>query len=341
MKKVLVSGYIGFNNFGDEAIFLALSTHLKQLGYEISVLCNNKKEVKKKYNVKTYNYKKPAQILKAIMNCDILISGGGSLLQNKTSNLSLFYYLFIILIAKLFFKKTIIFAQGIEPIKGKVQTLITKNILKTTDFISVRDKNSFNLLKNWGLSPMLVSDPVYSIVQNIEICNEKKDIIVQLRDFKGMDDIFLENLANAIKKANQNNEKINVFSFQDEIDEKICKKFIEILKKYNIKAEYISNKSINETIEIVNRAKYMISTRLHGVLISHALKTKTFALIYDKKIETIANELNIENIDINNYEPKELETKLTNFFTKEKEIINYRKFNWKCIDNVLEFRSMK
>ena len=167
MKKVLVSGYIGFNNFGDEAIFLALSTHLKQLGYEISVLCNNKKEVKKKYNVKTYNYKKPAQILKAIMNCDILISGGGSLLQNKTSNLSLFYYLFIILIAKLFFKKTIIFAQGIEPIKGKVQTLITKNILKTTDFISVRDKNSFILLKNLGLSPMLVSYPVYSIVQNI------------------------------------------------------------------------------------------------------------------------------------------------------------------------------
>ena len=96
MKKILVSGYIGFNNFGDEAIFYALSTHLKSLGCDISVLCANKKDVAKKYNVKTYNFKKPLQILKAIFNCNILISGGGSLLQNKTSNASLYYYLFIL-----------------------------------------------------------------------------------------------------------------------------------------------------------------------------------------------------------------------------------------------------
>ena len=49
MKKVLVSGYIGFNNFGDEAIFLALSSHLKLKGHKVSVLCSNKNEVKKYY----------------------------------------------------------------------------------------------------------------------------------------------------------------------------------------------------------------------------------------------------------------------------------------------------
>ena len=118
MKKVLVSGYIGFNNFGDEAIFYALSNHLKENNYEVSVLCANRKLVEKKYQVKTFAHKCPIHILTAILNCDILISGGGSLLQNKTSNFSLFYYLFIILLAKLFFKKVIIFSQGIEPIKG-------------------------------------------------------------------------------------------------------------------------------------------------------------------------------------------------------------------------------
>ena len=66
MKKILVSGYIGFNNFGDEAIFLALSKHLKSLGFKVSVLCNNKNEVQKTYNVLTYNYKCPFEILKAI-----------------------------------------------------------------------------------------------------------------------------------------------------------------------------------------------------------------------------------------------------------------------------------
>ena len=124
MKRVLVSGYIGFNNFGDEAIFYALSSHLKALGYDISALCGNVDEVRQKYGVEAHYFKDFKTILKEISKCDILISGGGSLLQNKTSNFSLFYYLGIILLAKLFNKKTIIFAQGIEPIVGKIPTEI-------------------------------------------------------------------------------------------------------------------------------------------------------------------------------------------------------------------------
>ena len=334
MKKVLVSGYIGFNNFGDEAIFYSLSNHLKKLEFDVSVLCSNKNIVKEKYDVKTYNFKKPFEIIKAIFNCDILISGGGSLLQNKTSNFSLFYYLSILLIAKLLFKKTIIFAQGIEPINGKLQTFITKSVLKTVNFISVRDENSFNLLKSWKLNPVLVSDPIYSIIENIKISNKRKGIIIQLREFKNINESFLEDLANALPK-NKIQDDINVFSFQDEIDEKICKKFIKILENKGIIANYIPNKSIKETIEIVNNSKYMISTRLHGVLISHALKVKTFALIYDKKLETFAKELNIKAINLDNYDKEELKNKINFLLNNEDKTKNYRKFDWSLIDKVL------
>ena len=334
MKKVLVSGYIGFNNFGDEAIFYSLSNHLKKLEFDVSVLCSNKNIVKEKYDVKTYNFKKPFEIIKAIFNCDILISGGGSLLQNKTSNFSLFYYLSILLIAKLLLKKTIIFAQGIEPINGKLQTFITKSVLKTVNFISVRDENSLNLLKSWKLNPILVSDPIYSIIENIKISNKRKGIIIQLREFKNINESFLEDLANALPK-NKIQDDINVFSFQDEIDEKICKKFIKILENKGIIANYIPNKSIKETIEIVNNSKYMISTRLHGVLISHALKVKTFALIYDKKLETFAKELNIKAINLDNYDKEELKNKINFLLNNEDETKNYRKFDWSLIDKVL------
>ena len=151
MKKALISGYIGFDNFGDEAIFLTLSSHLKSLGYEVSVLCNNKNEVKKRYNVKTYNFKKPLQILKGILSCDCLISGGGSLLQNKTSNFSLLYYLFIIFLAKLCFKKVFIFSQGIEKINGSFFENLTKIALKCANFVSVRDMNSLEYLKKMSV----------------------------------------------------------------------------------------------------------------------------------------------------------------------------------------------
>ena len=298
-------------------------------------MCNNTQEVKDKYGVKTFYFKNPTQILKAILNCDILISGGGSLLQNKTSNFSLFYYLFVILLAKLFFKKVIIFAQGIEPIIGKFPEFITKTILKFVNFITVRDNNSKKLLKSWNINSTLVSDPAYSLVQDRKIEENKKGLIVQLRNYRGMNYEFISALALFI--AQNCKEEVSVFSFQDEIDERICFEFIEELKKYNIKAQYIPNKSTEETIDIVNKAQYVISTRLHGLIISNALNTRTFAISYDEKIKTLINELNLESIDIFNYTKDELNTKLNKFFNYQSENIQqYRRFEWIEIDKELK-----
>ena len=335
MKKVLVSGYIGFNNFGDEAIFLALSSHLKSKKCSVSALCNNENEVKKTYDVITYNYKKPFEILKAILLNDILISGGGSLLQNKTSNFSLIYYLFIIFLAKFFNKKVIIFAQGIEPINGKFFEFLTKTVLKMTNFISVRDKKSQNLLNSWNIKTELLSDPAYSLIENIEINQDKKGLIVQLRSFEGIDDKFISDLADVIAKYYQG--EITVLSLQNEYDKDICLSFIEKLKKYNANAKFIPYQGIKETIDVLNNAKYVISARLHGLIVSYALENKCFGLIYDEKIRTLCDELNIENIEIKNYQKDELDIKLNNFFNNNSPKTHpYRPFVWDCIDNVIE-----
>ena len=63
MKKVLVSGYIGFDNFGDEAIFYALQKHLKELDFSISAICNNPEKIKKQYNINVCYYKDIKQII--------------------------------------------------------------------------------------------------------------------------------------------------------------------------------------------------------------------------------------------------------------------------------------
>ena len=335
MKRVLVSGYIGFNNFGDEAIFYALSNHLKQLKYNVSVLCNNKTEVENTYKVCGYNYKKPLEILKAILSCDVLISGGGSLLQNKTSNFSLFYYLLIILFSKICFKKVVIFAQGFEKINGFFPAFFTKLILKMVDFVSVRDEKSKKILLNWKINSLLLSDPVYSLVENVEIKKDKTSLLVQLRDFKGINNEFIQNLAQAIY-SNYKGE-IKVVSFQDEIDEKICLKFKSEIEKLGAKAEYVKNRPINEIIDLLNNTKYVISTRLHGLIVANALKSRTFALSYDDKIDTLCEELNIRNIKILDCDKMELNDKIKSFFLDEEfQICDYRKFNWVQIDGILE-----
>ena len=335
MKRVLVSGYIGFNNFGDEAIFYALKNHLKSLGCFVSVLSNNKNDIKKRYGIKAYNYKNLLQILKAIINCDVLISGGGSLLQNKTSNFSLFYYLFIIFLAKIFFKKVIIFAQGIEPIEGKIQIFITKTILKFVDFVSVRDEKSANLLNKWKISSVVLSDPFYSLVENMEICKNKNGLIIQLRKTFKDSKKLLDDLSEFIKKFYQG--KITVLSLHKELDEEICQNFVQKLENLGIKAEYIDFYDIEKIITLLNEAKYVISTRLHGLIAASALKTKCFALSYDEKIKTLCDDRNIPYIDIYDYKQSDFEKKIDEFFNnKINEVHPYRPFRWECIDNILK-----
>ncbi len=335
MKKILVSGYIGFNNFGDEAIFYCLSNHLKSLNYDVSVICNNPKKTKEKYQVKTCYYKDLLEIIKNLLNCDVLISGGGSLLQNKTSNYSLYYYLFILVLAKLFFKKTMIFAQGIEPIKGNFNKIITAIVLKIVDFITVRDKRSLNILNKYNIKATLVSDPVYSLIKENEISENKQGIIVQLRKFKGIDDIFLKTLAEALAN-NYKNQKISTFSFQDDYDKEICLKFMEYLKELGVDSEFIGEQSILDTIKIINNAKYVISTRLHGIIISQALKCNVFAIVYDDKVKTISDELELLNVNTITYYKEELHDKINKFFNSENKMVPYRKFEWEITDKKLE-----
>ena len=122
MTKYVVSGYIGFDNFGDEAIAQVLTNRLKEMGAEkITLISSNPAKTAELYDV---NSVKMLKFLPSILESDVLISGGGSLLQDITSLKSLVYYLGVISSALLFGKKVYIFARyyndfsadGLKPI---------------------------------------------------------------------------------------------------------------------------------------------------------------------------------------------------------------------------------
>jgi len=82
------------------------------------------------------------EIVRALENSNAFISGGGGLLQDKTSLRSLIYYTTLINIAKSLKKKTIIFAQGIGPLNKNISKGIIKKTLNKVDLITVRDEES-------------------------------------------------------------------------------------------------------------------------------------------------------------------------------------------------------
>ena len=87
MSNIVISGYYGFGNAGDEAMLCAIIDAIRKEEADayITVISGNPKETSKKHNINAVGTFSALGILKAIANSDLVISGGGSLLQDATS----------------------------------------------------------------------------------------------------------------------------------------------------------------------------------------------------------------------------------------------------------------
>ncbi|MCD7878997.1 MAG: polysaccharide pyruvyl transferase family protein, partial [Candidatus Gastranaerophilales bacterium] len=200
-NKFCISGYYGFDNFGDEVILKVLIENLKKFKCqpEITVFSVNPEKTSKLYNVKSVHSFKYFEVINSLFRTDYLISGGGSLLQDSTSIKSIIYYLGVIFLAYLFNKKVLIFAQGIGSIHNKIIAKITASLLKKAQYITVRDENSLKLLQQWGIKASLCNDPAWNI--EVEVCdNSISDIGIQLRPWASLSDSVLFELEQVVNK---------------------------------------------------------------------------------------------------------------------------------------------
>jgi polysaccharide pyruvyl transferase CsaB len=292
--KYVVSGYIGFNNFGDEAIARTLIQKLqKENAEKITYISSNPEETKKQHGVDACSM---LGFFRPLKEADVLISGGGSLLQDVTSFKSLIYYLIIIYTALFLKKKVIIYAQGIGPIKSKTGQILTKFALKKASEVSVRDTKSLALLKNWNIDADLVKDPVLEL--DLPHKNKKGTVGIQLRNFAGVTEEFLNNLASTVVKYLPN-KKYKLLSLQDSVDLVLCKKFADKLNALGINdAEVIHNNGINEVIEEISNLEYLISMRFHANIIGIKSGIKVLAINYDPKITALAEEYGLPLINL-------------------------------------------
>lgn len=298
-KKVCVSGYYGFSNFGDEAILDVIVSYLKSKNADITVFSKNPVLTATKHRVKCIKSFDILSVMKNIKNCDVLFSGGGSLLQDKTSLKSLLYYLFIIKYALWKKKQVVIFAQGIGPIKNPIARFITAQTLKKCDLVTIRDDASLFLVRGWGVIADKVNDPIWNlpVSQNFQ----KDKIGVQLRKDKYITTEFLDELASLILHY-FNGYEVDIFSYQDSLDYEICKEFRDILRQKNpaCNVKLYNAMKNTEIVEKTSELKYMIAMRFHACLLALKYGIKTIAINYDVKVKTLATEFAIPCMDLVN-----------------------------------------
>ena len=165
---IMISGYYGYKNTGDDSLLWAIINNLteKKEYADITVLSANPSETEKIYKVRSINRFNIFKIMRYMRRTKLLISGGGSLVQDVTSTKSLLYYLFVIKSAKKYGMKVMVYASGIGPLKKHRNKALAAKILNTTDIISLREPASYDELKLLGVSkpPVYVTtDPAFAL----------------------------------------------------------------------------------------------------------------------------------------------------------------------------------
>ncbi len=306
-KRVLVSGYYGFNNTGDEAILKGLIDGLKNTipGIEIVVLSKYPEFTSSKYNVKSVNRSSLREIISAIKNTDMLISGGGSLLQDVTSKKSILYYLFIIKLAQILEKKTFIYSQGIGPIRNYLNRLLTRMVLNRVDGINVRDMQSKEVLEELGVTKdiLVTIDTVFGIerpsleigkkiLENLGMDLSKILIGVNIMDWKEYGSRTLDEFTKAFKKILKNEDvQVVLIPFYYYQDLNICKLLYKNLQNFEnifLLEDYLH---VTEYLSVIGNTKIMLSMRLHGLIFGAFMNSYPIGVSYDPKIDGLMREL--------------------------------------------------
>ncbi len=148
LARVVVSGYYGFGNAGDELILSALCHALR--GHELTVLSADPARTRREHAVDAVPRKAPGAILRSLARADLLVSGGGGLLQDATGPLTVPYYLGVAAAALAMRKPVMVYAQGVGPLRSAWSRRLLA-VLRGAAVVTVRDAESADLLRRAGV----------------------------------------------------------------------------------------------------------------------------------------------------------------------------------------------
>ena len=340
IKKIIISGYYGFDNLGDEAILAAWVKGLKKDSnsekIKIIALSNQPQKTAQEHGIAAIGRYNILALIKNLFSADLFISGGGGLLQDVTGKFSVIYYLSLIVLAKILGCKTFFAAQGVGPITTKFNRFLIAKVLNQVDKITVRDKESKDLLSEFGVKNkiILTADLALSLASGSKESGlqllTKKGIVVNesmlavvIRDWQ--ENNYLAQLAKIINHlASKYNFKVLIIPFKLASDLKVSYKFKKLL---NPPAQLLKEKySPLEMIDIIKVFDFLLGVRLHSLIFATLNRVPVAGIAYDPKINNFLSRLEIEPIaEIDSLKVANSSKKISNLweekesFSKEKE----------------------
>ena len=152
--RLLISGYYGAGNLGDEALLAGLLRALRDAPVTPVVASLDPRATARDHGVAAVDRWRGLPL--AVLRADAVLSGGGGLLQDVTSARSLDYYLGVLRLARLLRRPAVVFAQSLGPLSDAGEHRVQR-VLRGVP-LGLRDQPSLELAARLGLPARSVAD---------------------------------------------------------------------------------------------------------------------------------------------------------------------------------------
>ncbi|MEX2243509.1 MAG: polysaccharide pyruvyl transferase CsaB [Fimbriimonadaceae bacterium] len=294
-KRLVLAGYFGRGNLGDDAILLGFTKAIADKGYEYTILAGKPELLMREYGLRSISHVDFRSIQSNIEAGDALVFPGGSIFQDVSSARSVAYYANLVKMAKKANKKVVMLGQGVGPLNGFIGKRLASAAFSAADVIAVRDKESVKTLQDLGVRgsfrvtadmAFLLPVPKHEQGQQQYGVGTMKSVGVNARP-SGSDKHVVKVFSKLLRLLFENGWVPTMIEMDRELDRPIIDK---IGKEHGGKVPEIRNiGSCVQLQERIMRMDAVIGMRLHAGILATTVGVPAYMVSYDPKVTAFTN----------------------------------------------------
>lgn len=330
-KTILIAGYYGFENTGDEAILSSILTDMRnrRQNLEFLVVSGNPEATRKQHKVRSILWTDISAIMDACQQSDLILLGGGGLFHDywgtteenvlTQSHSGISFYSDFPILAALYKKPCILYSIGVGPLLTEAGKNLTRVSFENADIATVRDIESLNLLQELEIATnniKITADPAFNLHSDRKRASEilkgvqRKGsplVAVSLRNWavENSTEAWKREIADALDLFSEKYNATFIFiplqssSLSPLTDDLVIAKNITGMMKNSDQAIILQDVMDPETISgVIAHTDLVVGMRLHALIFSVNESIPAVGLVYDPKVENLMRMVGMQEFSI-------------------------------------------
>lgn len=282
--RVVISGYYGYGNTGDEAVLAGLLTALRTIdpGIEAVVISGDPAATRRQHGVRAIARSSARGLWRALRAADGLVSGGGSLLQDVSSARPVAYYTGVMHVARLAGRRYTVHAQGLGPIRRASNRHLARYALERAAAVSLRDPDSIRLAGELGVRRAISFAPDPALALHPPAA-ESAHVAIAIRPWPGIEHQIAS--LRQVVSALASNMPVIAVPMQEAMDRLIGEALVAGIGGASVAPVA---RSLDDQLSVIASARAVIGMRLHALILAAAAGVPGVAISYDPKVASWA-----------------------------------------------------